>query len=119
MSRFLLVDGRDDRDHPRGAAARDLRGSAANTNSAREHLNLNRASAVTLVESATPSNPALTFPKIKNLLQNLFQVEATIFSIAILSIRLEIDPPCKETVLPIIPLATVLRSAGRSAGNII
>ena len=53
VSRFRLVDDRDDRDHPRGAAARDLRGSAANANSAREHLKLNRASAVTLVESAT------------------------------------------------------------------
>src|SRR5436190_11659782 len=40
VSRFLLVDRRDDRDHPRGAAARNLRGSAANANSAREHLNL-------------------------------------------------------------------------------
>jgi len=33
--------------------------------------------------------------------------------------RLEIDPPYNSVDCPIIPLAMVLRTAGRSAGNII
>jgi len=51
-----------------------------------------------------PSIPALMFPKIRNLSQNLCQAEIAIFSIEALSIRLEIDLPSDSSVCPISPI---------------
>lgn len=67
-----------------------------------------------------PIIPTLRFPKTKNLFHTFCQADVTTFSIYSLpSIRLVNDPPFIDVGLPIILLAIVLSTAGRSAGNII